>query len=73
MLRLPGNGVIDGIHNSLCNIYAPNDDDPLFIRRVLGSILDRCTRVLIAGGDMNCVMSQLKAYLRGRIMAFSSD
>lgn len=54
------NGIIDGMHISLCNIYAPNEDDPMFMRKVFGLILDKSSGVLIAGGDMNCVMSHIK-------------
>ena len=54
------NGTIDGIRISLCNIYAPNEDDPIFIKKIFGLIIDKSDGIVIAGGDMNCVMSQLK-------------
>lgn len=31
------NGIIDGMHISLCNIYAPNEDDPAFMTKYLVS------------------------------------
>lgn len=53
------NGIIGGMQIYIY-IYAPNEDDPAFMTKVFGLILDKSVGVLIAGGDMNCVMSQYK-------------
>ena len=54
------NGVIDGTQISLMNVYAPNEDDPEFIRTVFNVTLRHSTGILLKGGDYNCVMSQSK-------------
>ena len=52
------NGSIDGIQVSLMNIYAPNEDEPGFIRTIFTAILQHSNGILLLGGDFNCVMSQ---------------
>lgn len=52
------NGCIDGIHVSLMNVYAPNEDEPSFIRSIFNTVLQYSTGILLLGGDFNCVMSQ---------------
>lgn len=45
--------IIDGKKINLCNIYAPNEDDPDFFHKInslLGTLQDGCT---ILGGDFN--------------------
>lgn len=54
------NGTIDGIQVSLMNIYAPNEDDPEFIRTIFNLTLQHSSGILLKGGDYNCVMSQFK-------------
>lgn len=53
------NGVIDGVEVSLINVYAPNEDEPGFIKTLFNTILQYSTGLLLLGGDFNCVMSQL--------------
>ena len=52
------NGLIDGVEVCLMNIYAPNEDDPSFIRTIFSIILQHSSGILLLGGDFNCVMSQ---------------
>lgn len=51
------NGSIDGIEISLINVYAPNEDDPGFIRILFNKILQYSNGLILIGGDFNCVMS----------------
>ena len=51
------NGIIDGIEISLMNVYAPNEDDPVFIKHIYNFLLKNSTGILLMGGDFNCVMS----------------
>lgn len=53
------NGVIDGIEVTLINVYAPNEDEPGFIKTLFNTILKYSTGLLLMGGDFNCVISQL--------------
>lgn len=41
------------------NVYAPNEDEPGFIKTLFDTILQYSTGLLLMGGDFNCVMSQL--------------
>jgi len=52
------NGSIDGIDVSFMNVYAPNEDNPDFIRKVFNVITQHSSGILLMGGDFNCVMSQ---------------
>ena len=54
------NGTIDGVQISLVNVYAPNEDDPEFIKTIFDTTLKYSTGILLKGGDYNCVMSQYK-------------
>lgn len=51
------NGLIDRVDVFLMNVYAPNDDEPSFIRTILSIILQHSSGTLLLG-DFNCVMSQ---------------
>lgn len=53
------NRLINGIEVSLLNVYAPNEDEPDFIRMLFDVILKHSTGLLLMGGDFNCVMLQL--------------
>ena len=52
------NGIIDVIEISLMNVYAPNEEDPVFIKHIFNFILTNSTGLLLMGGNFNCVMSQ---------------
>ncbi len=52
------NGTIDGTEVLLVNVYAPNEDDADFIKKILSLFLDKSEGLLLIGGDWNCVMSQ---------------
>lgn len=52
------NGLIDGLEVCLMNIYAPNEDEPGFIRTIFSIILQHSSGILLLGGDFNFVMSQ---------------
>lgn len=52
------NGSIDGIQISLMNVYAPNEDDPNFIKTIFNTALQHSSGILLKGGDYNCVRSQ---------------
>lgn len=43
---------------SLMNVYAPNEDEPIFIKTVFNFLLQHSNELLLMGGDFNCVMSQ---------------
>lgn len=45
------NGLIDGREVSLLNVYAPNEDEPGFIRILFDIILQYSTGLLLMGGD----------------------
>lgn len=51
------NGSIDGVLVSLINIYAPNEDEPNFMHTISNLVLQKCSGVLLLGGDFNCVLS----------------
>lgn len=51
------NGSVDGVLVSLINIYAPNEDEPNFIHTISNLVLQKCSGVLLLGGDFNCVLS----------------
>ena len=53
------NGLIDGTEVSLVNVYAPNEDDPNFIRRLFNVLIQYRSGLLLMGGDFNCTTSQL--------------
>uniref|UniRef100_A0A8C4NUS9 exodeoxyribonuclease III n=1 Tax=Dicentrarchus labrax TaxID=13489 RepID=A0A8C4NUS9_DICLA len=40
------------------NVYAPNEDNPDFIRKVFNVITQHSSGILLMGGDFNCVMTQ---------------
>ena len=40
------------------NVYAPNEDDPNFIKTIFTTVLQYGSGILLKGGDYNCVMSQ---------------
>lgn len=48
------NGLIGGIHgwNCLMNIYAPNEDDPRFIRTIFSTLLQHSSGILQFGGGL---------------------
>lgn len=50
-------GVLDGIPVSFVNVYAPNEDQPGFIK-LFNRITEYSLGLLLMGGDFNCVMSQ---------------
>uniref|UniRef100_A0A3P8NIL1 exodeoxyribonuclease III n=1 Tax=Astatotilapia calliptera TaxID=8154 RepID=A0A3P8NIL1_ASTCA len=52
------NGSVDGVLVSLINIYAPNEDEPNFIHTISNLVLQKCSGVLLLGGDFNCVLSR---------------
>lgn len=51
------NGLIDGIEVSFINVYAPNEDDPEFIKTLFNELTLFSSGLLLMGGDFNCVMS----------------
>ena len=45
---------------TICNIYAPNKDDPIFVQNTLEQmIMFRCEEIIL-GGDFNLVMDVKK-------------
>lgn len=64
------NGALDGMEVSLMNIYAPNEDAPVFIKTVFNCLLRHSNETLLMGRDFNCVMSQsLDRYIQWLIWA----
>lgn len=53
------NGIIDGIEVSFINVYAPNEDEPDFIKTLFNELIRFGSGLLLMGGDFNCVMSHL--------------
>lgn len=43
---------------SLVNVYAPNGDEPGFIRNIFNVILQHSVGILLMGGDFNCILSR---------------
>lgn len=39
-------------------MFAPNEDDPVFLKNILHFLLKNSTGLLLMGGDFNCIMSQ---------------
>uniref|UniRef100_A0A8C8E244 Reverse transcriptase domain-containing protein n=1 Tax=Oryzias sinensis TaxID=183150 RepID=A0A8C8E244_9TELE len=53
------NGLIDGIAVSFINVYAPNEDQPGFVKSLFNTIAEHSSGIVLMGGDFNCIMSQL--------------
>lgn len=53
------NGTIDGVWVTMCNVYAPNDNKPQFIKNIFSVIIERAKGLLLVGGDFNCSLSLL--------------
>lgn len=53
------NGMIDGVWVTMCNVYAPNDNKPQFIKNIVSVITERAKGPLLVGGDFNCSISLL--------------
>lgn len=53
------NGSVDGVALSLLNVYAPNENCPLFFKNIFDLVLDKANGVLLVGGDFNLVLNPL--------------
>lgn len=52
------NGMLDGIPVSFVNVYAPNEDQPSFVKLIFNRITEHSSGILLIDGDFNRVMSQ---------------
>ena len=52
-------GILNDLHVTLVNIYAPNNDDPDFLLRVFAEIDKLDSPILIVAGDFNSVIGPL--------------
>uniref|UniRef100_A0A3Q3H395 Reverse transcriptase domain-containing protein n=2 Tax=Kryptolebias marmoratus TaxID=37003 RepID=A0A3Q3H395_KRYMA len=50
-------GSIHGQHITILNVYAPNDDSPQFISRMILLFNHHCKGIGFLAGDFNCVMN----------------
>lgn len=48
-------GTVGGIRITLLNLYAPNEDCPYFFKKISTLVADKAERILVVGGDFNCV------------------
>jgi len=49
-------GCIGGIKMTLVNLYAPNEDCPIFFKNIASLIADKAEGIIFIGGDFNCVL-----------------
>lgn len=49
-------GSIGGIKITLLNLYAPNEDNPNFFKKMASLIADKAEGIILIGGDFNCVL-----------------
>lgn len=49
-------GCIGGIKMTLVNLYAPNEDCPIFFKNIASLIADNAEGTVLIGGDFNCVL-----------------
>lgn len=50
-------GTIRGIKITIVNIYAPNEDCPLFFKKIAALVADKSEGILLIGGDFNCILN----------------
>lgn len=50
-------GSIGGVKITIINIYAPNEDCPLFFREIAALVTDKSEGILIMGGDFNSILN----------------
>lgn len=51
------NGTINGVWVSMLNVYAPNDNNPQFMKTIFDLVLEKAQGMLLIGGDFNCVLN----------------
>lgn len=50
-------GTTGGIKITIVNVYAPNEDRPMFIKKIAVLITEKGEGLLIIGGDFNCILN----------------
>lgn len=51
-------GLIFGQHITMLNVYAPNEDSPKFITKMIFLFNEHCKGLGVCAGDFNCVMDE---------------
>ena len=51
-------GTIGGTKITMFNLYAPNEDDACFFKKVASLLADKAEGIILIGGDFNCVVRQ---------------
>ena len=51
------NGSICGVTVSMLNIYAPNENNPTFLKKICEMIIEKAKGIILIGGDLNCILS----------------
>lgn len=51
------NGSICGAKVSMLNIYAPNESNPNFFKKICEMIIEKSKGIFLIGGDFNCILS----------------
>lgn len=49
-------GYVGGIKMTFVNVYAPNEDCPIFFKNIASLIADKAKGIILIGGDFNCVL-----------------
>ena len=50
-------GTVGGVELTIMNIYAPNEDDPIFFKEMASVMAREARGTIILGGDFNCVLN----------------